>query len=63
MRKYTKPYIEIAKADLVLLNVSGPGATDIDAPSFDAKESVWDEEEIHYYNNTNKEENYGEDWI
>lgn len=58
--KYKTPYIEIFEASVVLLAVSGPGATDIGAPSFDAKESVWDEEDTHYY--INKEESYGEDW-
>lgn len=44
---YIKPQIEIAEADFVLLNVSGPGATSIGSPnvSNDAKgHSVWDED-------------------
>lgn len=61
--EYERPYIEIVEADLVLLSMSGPGATDIGSPSVEeAKEySVWDEEEI-LYNINNKEESY-EDWI
>lgn len=61
--KYEMPIIEFVEAELVLLQSSelGPGATDIGAPSFDAKESVWDEED-NTNNINNKEENYGEDW-
>ena len=43
--KYNKPHIEVVEAKLFLLNVSGPGATDIGAPSVrnDSK-SIWDED-------------------
>lgn len=46
MKKYIKPQIETAEADFDLLSVSGPGATDIGAPTLES--SVWDEEDTHY---------------
>lgn len=59
---YERPNITIVEASADLLSASelGPGATDIGAPSFGAKESVWDEVNDNY--NVKEEQDYGEDW-
>ena len=47
--EYERPKIEIAKADLVLLSASGPGAGDIGSPSVrNNSKSIWDEVNEQY---------------
>ena len=57
MMEYKRPQTETTKADLVLLNVSGPGPTDIGAPSVRTK-SVWDEEKSDNTLFNTREESY-----
>jgi len=59
--EYERPNIAIVEAiaDLLSASETGPGATDIGAPSVRTK-SVWDDEETQY--NIKGEQNY-EDWI
>lgn len=58
-KKYVKPQIDIAKADLVLLAMSGPGAGDIGSPSvrYNSK-SIWDEESDNTLFNIREGQNY-----
>lgn len=61
-KTYNVPNIEVAELAVSLLSASGPGATDIGAPSVSNGKSVWDEEESEtYYNNIKEEQSY-EDW-
>lgn len=61
MGKYERPYITIFEANVELLAMSGPGATDIGAPNVSNEcKSIWDEVENTY--NINKEEQEDENW-